>query len=486
MKRNCKKNFIMRRKISKELENMEIDSIYKDIIVEALLRRAKQYGFSNRRINQDITNLKANLRRITIVNGDIKDHELSLAVYDTKEKEILISTKCFEENPEIVFGIICHELYHVLYRNKEGIGSFDKKNALLIGYSEVYEELFVEKASYRTVNKTNRSYRGFNKNAFGYDDITFILDMIEATYGVNEQELLSNAIEGRMALTKFLAYRGNESYNEAEKFLEELEVGAALLFSTTYPKSYQDRIVIDDEYNIRNSLEALYNCCIDKILCRLELYRNKSYREAIEMKNEIACCATRLKNILSDRIVFFEKYGRYDLYIDVKRNVSLLSDELTQRLSDIEQIINEINGDNEGLILSLIENAQYGDYTDESFMLKVGIDRREKPCFNSSRQHEKKKSEPKWYCSEWDNSNVALMIINLIEKWKQKEKAINDKSKNPREARYIVTREDSPIMTCVMTSKEKKDYKKRLELLEMKSHTDSTLKEETEQHLDRE
>ncbi|MBP3708699.1 MAG: hypothetical protein J6J36_08930 [Clostridia bacterium] len=304
MKRNCKKNFILRKKISKELENMDIDSIYKDIIVETLLRRAKQYRFSNRRINLDITNLKANLRKITIVKGDIKDHELSLAVYDTNEKEILISTKCFEENPEVVFGIICHELYHVLYRNKKGIGSFDKKNELLIGYSEVYEELFVEKASYRTVNKTNRSYRGFNKNSFGYDDITFILDMIEATYGVNEQELLSNAIEGRTALTKFLASRGNESYNDAEKFLEELEVGAALLFSTTYPKSHQARSTIDDEYNIRNSLEALYNCCTDKILCRLELYRNKSYREAVEMKNEIACCATRLKNILSDRIVF--------------------------------------------------------------------------------------------------------------------------------------------------------------------------------------
>lgn len=137
-------------------------------------------------------------------------------------------------------------------------------------------------------------------------------------------------------------------------------------------------------------------------------------------------------------------------------------------------------------MLSLIENAQYGDFTDESFMSKVGITRREKPCFNSSRQYEKKKSELKWYCSEWDNNNVSLMIINLIKKWKLKEKAINDENKNPREARYIVTRGDNPIMTCVMTSKEKKDYKERLKLLKMKSYTDSTLKEETEQHPDRE
>lgn len=486
MKRNCKKSFIARKSIARQIENMHIDSIYKDIIVEALLRRAKQYEFSKRRINQDILNLKANLRKITIVNGDIKDHESSLAVYDSIEKEILISTKSFEENPKVVFGIICHELYHVLYKNKKGIDSFDRKNELFMGYSKVYEELFVEKASYRTVNKTDRSYRGFNKNAFGYDDIVFVLDMIEATYGVNEQELLSNAIEGRRALTKFLASKGNESYSDTEKFLEELEVGAALLFSTVYPKNSNMTDIRDDEHNVKNSLETLYNCCAEKILCRLELYRNKSYREAVEMKNEIACCAIRLKNILLDRIVYFEKHDRYNLYRDVKRNVSFLSNQLTQRLSDIEQILDEMCKSNKSEMLSLIEDAQYGDLTDERFMLKVGITRRFKPCFNSSRRYEKTKSEPKWYCEEWDNNNVIIMITNLIEKWKLEQKKINGEDGKPRKTEYIATREHNPVMSYVMTAEEKKDYENRLKLLKMKSPTDSTLKEEKEEYINRE
>lgn len=486
MKRNCKINFITRKNIDKQIENMDIDSIYKEIIVEALLRRAKQYGFSNRRINQDILNLKTNLKKITIVNGDIKDHELSLAVYDSIKKEILISTKCFEENPEVVFGIISHELYHVLYKNKKGIDSFYRKNKLFMGYSEVYEELFVEKASYRTINKTDRSYRGINKNAFGYSDIVFVLDMIEATYGVNEQELLSNAIEGRRALTKFLAYKGNESYSDTEKFLEELEVGVALLFSALYPKNRNMADVRDDECNVENSLETLYNCCAEKLLCRLELYRSKSYREAVEMKNEISCCAIRLKNTLLEGIVYFEKHNRYNLYTDVERNVSYLSGELTQRLSDIEQIINEMSKKNKSSMLWLIEEAQYGDLTDERFMLEVGITRRSKPCFHGSRRYEKSKLEPQWYCSEWDNKNIIIMITNLIEKWNLEEKRINGEDGKHRKAQYIATRGHNPIVSYVMTAEEKSSYEKRLKALRMKSLTNSNLKEEREEYSNRE
>ncbi|MBR2744726.1 MAG: hypothetical protein IKE01_05485 [Clostridia bacterium] len=406
-----------KKRIEQVVNEMPISAEFKPLITDIVLRRALQFTLSDELLEEDLASLKANLKEVVISDKILEERETVLAAYFPEEKKIAIAPQTLAESPEILFQILSHEVYHALSKDRNGIDRFDRYNTILEKYSEVYEELVVEKASYRATFPTRHDLTGLNKNAYGYDDLVFVLDMIEATYGVNEQDLLEHAIFGRDCLAEFLAKRdGSKNGIEAVyQFLEEMEVGASLLWSTVYPQKKKERKKEDVEANIECSLDALFKICEDKILQRMSNSRTRSLKEAKLLKEEIAFCQYRLKNIIKAAIEEFEKDGEYSIRAPFLEHTKKYRRECAKRLNYMQQISESTDFESPQEQLRIFRRAKRGKFSDKYF---EDNEMDGEVCkWSVSEKYIREGEELEGYCYGWDNTFVVNQCKKIVRAW---------------------------------------------------------------------
>ena len=204
---------------------MPINNKFKPYLVDILLRRAYQFDLTPKEIKTDVDVLLASLKEINVVEPDKLGIDWAAAVYCADERCIKISSSMINEQPEILYQTFAHEIYHALSidpqtRQDRLSGGFNRFTG---HYNSSILETIVEKASFKTIfeSKTNNAY--FNNNSRGYHEMTFILDAIEAVYGVNEQALLRNSIQSRNQMAEFLGSTIGETKENTLEFLDKLE-----------------------------------------------------------------------------------------------------------------------------------------------------------------------------------------------------------------------------------------------------------------------
>lgn len=189
MPKNIYENKKLKRYLKKYINTIPVDNIYKPLLVDILMRRADTYELSAEDIRQDVISLLCNLNNIDIDNMP-KNYEAAAGLYIPDYNEILIAEECFKQTPnDLLYQILTHEVYHALSRDEEGRDRLGGYNSITGQYNSSLLEAIVEKASYRAVFGNNRQDNiYFNNSALGYSDITFIVDALEAVYGVSEKE----------------------------------------------------------------------------------------------------------------------------------------------------------------------------------------------------------------------------------------------------------------------------------------------------------
>ena len=99
------------------------------------------------------------------------------------------------------------------------------------------KQTIVETAADRTVfSRTENDKYFFRKETNGYPEMTFVVPVIAATYGVSEREFLKHAIMGRDNLINFLASTAKETSNEVAGFLDGIELNLAKMHKALYSK----------------------------------------------------------------------------------------------------------------------------------------------------------------------------------------------------------------------------------------------------------
>ena len=244
MVKGYKNNERLKEYIGNNLDKIGIDESFKPLIVDVMLRRFSEFDFSPQEIYADMTALVNNLKTIEVGKMP-QQYNTAAGLYYSDSKKILIAEDCIknaktQEDFETLYEIFTHELFHSLARDKDGNPKISTANKYTnVAYFSL-EEAIVEKAADRcvfgrTFNEGNAPF--FHQNQFGYNDITYITDIIEASYGVTEKAFLRNAIQGRKYAEEFLAAIAGEKEEESLDFLDRIELNYTTLHHALYDKN---------------------------------------------------------------------------------------------------------------------------------------------------------------------------------------------------------------------------------------------------------
>ena len=352
---------------------MEVAPVYKRLLVDILMRRAHEYELSEADITQDMRSLSNNLKSIEIKELPSKFNSMG-GVYNAARKTITLNARYLDQlvnnryDPKL-YEILTHEVYHALSRDKDGkdrlasINSYTKRE----NYSLL--EVIVEKAADRCVYpRGNGGAPYYTQNTYGYADITFLTDAIEATYGVKEKEFLREAIMGRDRMIRFLAKSGNEHPRETAKFLDAIEASFERLHLELYPpKIGSKKKLTPEEFEqkidvIKASMVGIYNWCETKFADRIENTPLGGLREASRFENEAKYNHNKLTFVLGNALYrFTNKYNRPDIYNDVTRAVEPAVSETTDRISDIDSIITHASKLSLADAITLINESRHGN-----------------------------------------------------------------------------------------------------------------------------
>lgn len=338
--RRAKKN--LQKYFKQYIYPMDIKEEFKPLLVDILMRRADLYNLSPEDIRQDVVSLLYNLEDISI--GDMPEgYEKAAGLYMSEEKKILIEKSYFEKttSQDELYQTLTHEVYHALSRDEQGIDRLGGFNSLTGQYNASLLEAIVEKSSYRAVfgnDKQNNIY--FNNSARGYSDITFIIDAIEATYGVSEQEFLENAIMGRKRLAEFLNERSGEGIRgSAYQFLDELEISYSQLHNAIYPWEQEEYTPYQKSQNIISALSGIYNICERKMSERIGWANVQSYQDVSNLNDNLKYSHNKLSAIMDDRIEYFSKNYDENIKNQVNWNTQASKNKTLFKINDIENLV---------------------------------------------------------------------------------------------------------------------------------------------------
>lgn len=333
----------LKKYFEKYIQEVQVDDKYKPMLVDILLRRADTFDLSPEDIRQDVISLINNLESISVQKMP-EGYEEAWGLYCPKEKEIIISDELFESQPEDeIYQTITHEVYHALSKDEHGNDRIAGGYNMFTGhYNSSLLEAIVEKSSYRAVfgnDKQNNEY--FNESARGYPNITFVVDLLEATYGVSEKQFLKNAIMGRERLAEFLASRSGETPQSAYMFLDSIEANYALLHHSLYPFSGEKISEYQRNANISSALTGMYNLCEDKMAERIGRTKMtvQSYDEVDNLNDELRYDHNKLAVIMENRLNYFSQYFDNGIRQNVYNKVGQSRSNTLAKINDINSLI---------------------------------------------------------------------------------------------------------------------------------------------------
>ncbi len=408
VKKNLEKYF------KKYINTMNVSNKYKPLLVDILMRRADTYELSPEDIRQDVVSLLYNLDEISI--DDMPEgYENAAGLYMPETKEILIA-KGYSQvvQDDKLYQTLTHEVYHALSKDEYGRDRLGGYNSLTGEYNSSLLEAIVEKSSYRAAfgnDKQSNIY--FNNSADGYSDITFIVDALEATYGVSEKDFLKNAIMGRERLASFLASHSGETPDSAYRFLDEIEISYAQLHHTMYPFEGKEQTPYQKSQNISRALSGIYNLCENKMAERIRYTNVHSYQEISNLNDNFKYSHNKLSAIMNDRMEFFSLYYGSNIKNEVLWNTQGYKNNTLFKINDIENLVQAApNFSNERDFISAYGWAKQGRVSDLSADCRAyyKIQNNFQETLPITQEIVNKEFEDEEFGPQYDNSKAKRMI----------------------------------------------------------------------------
>ena len=352
----------------RHIESISMPEQMKPLLVEVLLRRAKEFELTSQDIYQDMVSLCNNLNKIEIAKMP-KGYESAAGVYMGQEKTIKIAPQYLKRalntgDYETLYEIFTHEVYHALCVDENGQDRLVSYNKYCNQYNATLREAIVEKAADRCVfsrNPNEKTAPYLHQNKFGYSDITFITDAIEATYGVTEKAFLKHAIMGRERLVEFLSAVSNEDKVETMDFLDRVEMNYTRLHSALYGKPPQKGKVL--ETTITDTMSSIYMICEDQIQKRIKNYEIEDFSDAERCSVEFKYAHNKLVTAMEHGINGFGyKVNSKKLKEKVEERVGSMRSATVSRICDFSEVTeNKENFESTEEAMMLMRWARYGN-----------------------------------------------------------------------------------------------------------------------------
>lgn len=369
------------RYFEKYVSQMEVDTNFKPLLVDILLRRAFEFSLTPQEITQDMSSLLNSLKKFEIAKMP-KKHEGALGLYIPKERKILINEdfarqalKDGKRGINNLYVTLTHEVYHALARDENGKDRLGSKNRFNGKYNHALLETIVETAADRTVmSRTEKDRFKFRKETNGYPEMTFVVPALAATYGVSEREFLKHAILGREKLVNFLSSYTKESENKVAMFLDGVELNLSKMHEALYSrKSISDK---NAKELISESIFAISYMCNSKLE---EHYANQSVTDGFSVYNFVE--NAKYNHVKLHRIIDIEMENLNREYgINVVPQITEMKEESEydelKTIIDMDKVVcRRQNFGSEEEFLRVFEYAKRGllDSLNSNYMQEKGI-----------------------------------------------------------------------------------------------------------------
>lgn len=250
--------------ISNRVSKLEIPDELKMYITDILMRRAYQYDFTNEEVETDLDTLSYSLKSIdfNLVSSSTS------GIYNTSKRSISINPLFFDIKN--IYSTLAHELFHACTHNKDGIDRLVDINLYTHESNYSLNEAIIEKAAHKIVYPTIPKDPYYNKDANGYDRAVFIVDMLAATFGVTDQEIIKNGLQDKNKLIEYLTSKSGQPSYFTTGFLDKLELNYNSLCRMLYDDKKEKGHIPNKGMNVAEALGNMTKACMTMMNLRFE------------------------------------------------------------------------------------------------------------------------------------------------------------------------------------------------------------------------
>lgn len=267
----------------KGILNRKVYGDFAIILEDIFQRRAYEFGFSDREIVEQARNFIANVKSIEFAPSTDKAFDgTAMGVYCLSEKKIKINQDYYlgqekrdasvVEFGEKIYETLTHEVYHAIgdyYHANKNRGLAFYNNATKNWGGNALDEVFIETAADRaTISRNARDVEKGRRDTSGYGTITFATNLLAASVGVTEKEVLKAGLQNRGKLMELFDSKF-PTFDHIEGFYSTLfktfEANLEVIYNIEYkdkenknPKEYQMKRDM-----LKGALAGLYRSSYD-------------------------------------------------------------------------------------------------------------------------------------------------------------------------------------------------------------------------------
>lgn len=297
------------------------------IIEDIFHRRAYEFGFSDEEIIEQAKNFAKNVDQIQFASSeDPAIGGTAMGVYCPAENLIKLNqdyylnyertAKSTEEFGEQMYETLTHEVYHAIgdhwYESRYlGLSYYDPISNTTKG--SAFDEIFVETAADRaSISRTSRDAEKGRRDTSGYSSITFATNLLAASLGLTEKELLKAGIQNRGKLFELIdtKFPTPAHTHEAQRiYIDSFEATLDTIYNLDYRKD-ENLSQKDQDYKrnlLKGSLAGLYRSAYEIASFQIAVDQRPLSRE---VSGEAEHRFAKMEKIIRDSLDSFSwRYG---------------------------------------------------------------------------------------------------------------------------------------------------------------------------------
>lgn len=238
------------------------------IVREIFQRRAYEFEFSESEIIKEAQNFVRNVKNIHFGGAKEFTSPTIMGVFKGVERTIAINQDFYLQmekkvHPRIfgdkMFETLTHEVYHAINKMSDDVLGqmyYDKDNKMWRGTA--LNEIITETAADRTsFARTSKDAEQFRRNTDGYGTITFATNLLAASLGTSEKELLKAGVKHRGVLERLVysKFPQDKSYGKyaMDSYLTAFEQSLETIYNIEYKEDRETKPT-PEEYQMKKNL----------------------------------------------------------------------------------------------------------------------------------------------------------------------------------------------------------------------------------------
>lgn len=322
------------------------------LLEEVFLRRTYELDLPREYLEEDLNNFVSKIDNIRFAPKEVFRKARHMGHCDYAKREICINQDFYKEMLsngwpkekvcEMIFSTITHEVFHgTESKQKEYMGLTYYDYVLKSRGGSALNEVFTETSANRcSIPRTVQDIEQYRSETDGYTDITFVSNILAATFGKTEKELLREGSRGRRNLLNSLVKDLPNKQRSLGTF-KAIESNLDMIYNTNYKESYEYNKYNEDV--MKSSLTGMYTYSIWELTKQIEDVAEIS--DSKTFLSDIIYRKNKIERIMNDAISKDINYGilSYEKAGEIYNETYGFRQDLSERVGNIDTLLKNSN-----------------------------------------------------------------------------------------------------------------------------------------------